>query len=269
MIRKVESHMLRKIILVISVLLLMILLFAPLISCEQIISMETEQPDPTETNAKEQTLQETEEPITTSESEETTAEETEEIIATPTLAPTATPGQITELISDVSYSLGVGDINILGLSVEDWINLIISLLIVLIGGIFGGAILYFLLRQLAKSTPTSFDDDFLKEIRPQIVWSMWLLVLQFGTIRLIFLRAEIKQWLGILYFIGFMLVLFFILWKLIDFSEKWYTNKVAPETDDARIEKFLPLVKNKLPKQGKKSLKKSTESRFWLYRETI
>ena len=43
----------------------------------------------------------------------------------PTLAPTAIPGPLTELVDDVARSTGADRFHLLGVNLEDWINLIV------------------------------------------------------------------------------------------------------------------------------------------------
>ncbi|MBK5108794.1 MAG: hypothetical protein JJE12_11725, partial [Anaerolineales bacterium] len=70
----------------------------------------------------------------------------EEIVITPTPEKTATPSPIQRSISDFASSTGLNQQVFLGLTGEDWINLGISLLIVLIGTILITRIVHALLR---------------------------------------------------------------------------------------------------------------------------
>ena len=61
-----------------------------------------------------------------------TAGESEEILVIPTLAPTATPGVIYEVVNQVVDATNLYQTRFLSLSVADWINLGISLAVVIL-----------------------------------------------------------------------------------------------------------------------------------------
>jgi hypothetical protein len=90
-----------------------------------------------------------------------TAQEEEQIIITPTPAPTATPGQIDMLISDFAERTGADSIYIFGLSVEDWVNLFISLGLVLLGIYIVSRITIYFLKKAADQAPTPWAGEFL------------------------------------------------------------------------------------------------------------
>jgi hypothetical protein len=144
-------------------------------------------------------------PIPAAEGQETDVTATpeagkEKLVVTPTLAPTATPDTIAGLVSEIASATGIGRWHFLGLSGEDWINLAASALLVLLGIAFGGRVVYYLLRQLAKITATPYDEQYVTTIETQIKWFVGVLALQFATGRLEILSPESKQWLDQLYF---------------------------------------------------------------------
>ena len=177
------------------IFILGILMFAVLVSgCDSIIVSET--PEPTAT------VSATLEPTGDSEADQSNSSADTAVIAegqllsTPTLAPTATPGIISQVVSGVTEIAGLEQTYFLGLSTEDWINLAISLGIVILGFTLIGRIVYFLLCQIVKRTSYKQDDKFLKRIRTDVLRFIGIMSLQFATIRLVFIEAEVKAWPG-------------------------------------------------------------------------
>jgi small-conductance mechanosensitive channel len=187
----------------------------------------------------------TPEPIATSASEtdggDAAAEATEEpIITTPTPIPTPTPGPVTELVSEFAQSTGLARTTVLGLSVEDWINLGISVLILLVGYVVGTWLLNRILWRLVKRTPTEFDDAFLKRVEPEIGWFVVVISLQFASLRLEFLGAGLKDFLHSLYFALYLIIGLLVFWKLIDATTEWYVARLAEQPEEA--ERLNPVI---------------------------
>jgi hypothetical protein len=84
--------------------------------------------------------------------------EDEELVATPTLAPTATPDLIAEAVSDIAATTGIDRHFFLGLSGEDWVNLGFSALVVFLGVVVAGRVVYYLLKRLTQVTATPHDE---------------------------------------------------------------------------------------------------------------
>ena len=70
--------------------------------------------------------------------EEATGEEAAEnivgVVASRTPQPTATPGPVDQVVSDVADTTGLNQVAIFGLTGEDWVNLAISILIIILVG---------------------------------------------------------------------------------------------------------------------------------------
>lgn len=197
----------------------------------------------TATNTLTPTATYTPEPTATStDQEEAGGEGEEQLVITPTPAPTATPGPINELVSSIAEATGAAEKYFLGLSLEDWINLAISVLIIFIGGYFGGRLVFWILQRLIKRTQTEYDDEFLQLIKSQVLWFVGVVTAQFATTRLIFLSVEIKEWLDRFYFVLYVWIILNVLWKLVDFSIKWYDEKVAPENKTGKADVLIPVV---------------------------
>ena len=193
------------------------------------------------------TLSSTETPtLAATQAETTTEPEGENIVNTPTPAPTATPGVISELVKDVVRASGMQSTSFLKLSVEDWLNLAISLLIIFVSFLLLGHLLYLGLEKLARRTPSKFDNLFLKAISAQLRWFVSLLGLDYATTRLLFLPPTLKQLLHQIYFAGFVLLIVLILWKLVNILEVWYREKAEEQGDRERRETTLLLLQRVL-----------------------
>jgi len=148
----------------------------------------------------------------------------EQVIRTPTPEPTVTPGPLVDLIDEITSTTGKGRI-LLGLSGEDWLNLIISILIAVAGIYILTSLLFLVLRKLVNRTATPFDDRLLAEIGGQVRAFLVVAVVQFSTDRLPFVAVNLKQFLSHIYFILYTFIIGRILWKLLDISLVLYAEK--------------------------------------------
>ena len=121
----------------------------------------------------------------------------EQVISTPTLAPTATPGELENVVEDLSQESGLDRVIILGLNGQDLLNILISVIIV-VAGSFAGWLLVNLVLWLAQNTPPKIDDQILAITQRPIKWLLTFFLLQYATARLDFLSPELKQWLDLI-----------------------------------------------------------------------
>lgn len=138
-----------------------------------------------------------------------------EVAPSRTPEPTATPDALTEGLVAVLNETGLPNQTLLGLSTVDWLNLGISLLLVLLGYLLGVWLIRRLLPRLAQRTATTVDDRLLSTAGAQILGLILIVTTGFALRRLVFLPAGLKRLLadGL-----FLLGLFFIaaiLWRLI------------------------------------------------------
>jgi small-conductance mechanosensitive channel len=168
----------------------------------------------------------------------------EQLLVTPTLAPTATPGVVDEFISNIAEQTGADRTYLLGLSLEDWANLVISVLIILLGIFIVNKFLQYILHKAASRSGNPWVEAFVEVIRPQIGWFVIVLFAQFATTRLLFLSPEVKQWLGQFYYVCYVAIITVIVWKLVDVIEKWYEQGVSAQKESQLpSEAILPLTK--------------------------
>lgn len=121
-------------------------------------------------------------------------------LPTRTPEPTATPDVISEIISTVVEETGLSERTLLWVRYSDWIDLTISLVVILIGYLVGTWVIRQLLPRLASQTPTNLDTRLLDTSGNQMRWLIVLLALNYATQRLSFVQINVKTFLGDLYF---------------------------------------------------------------------
>jgi small-conductance mechanosensitive channel len=165
----------------------------------------------------------------------------EQVLLTPTLAPTATPSQLDFVVKDITQSVGIEGLTIFGLDGEELVNLLVSILIVVVGSLFG-VFLVNGVRWLAKRTPPEFDDRLVKSVDTQVKWLIALILVQFATSRLAFLTPELKQWLNLIYFSLYVIAIASVVWKLVDYGLAGLLIKTASPQNRNLLVTFAPLM---------------------------
>lgn len=186
--------------------------------------------------------------------------ETPEIDLTPT--PTRTPspsaeeeedlssqqlftidGPITQFVSDLASRYGWDQIFFLGLSVEDWINLALSILIFFLMYLLGRWLINRVLGQALKRTRIEKDEEFLEVIKPQINWLMLTIALQLSLARLGFLSEGLRILLNQAFFIAYLTIITVILWKLIGFATEVLLHRERSQEDIQRLTPIYMVAK--------------------------
>ena len=161
------------------------------------------------------------------------------IPVTRTPVPTATPDLIAEGVEAVAQATGLAGESFLGLQVEDWINLLISVAIVAIGYLLGTWLILSILRRLVRRTETDFDDRFLEAVGSDVRWLVPILALGFATQRLVFLSAELKAFLADAYFLLGLVVVVRMALNLIGMADQEAIRRAAQE---GREDELAPLI---------------------------
>jgi small-conductance mechanosensitive channel len=163
----------------------------------------------------------------------------EGIVQTRTPVPSATPGPIASGVEDLATEIGLTRAEFLGLRATDYINLGISLLFVLAAYLLGTWLAFKTLPYVVRRTQTQFDDAFLKQAGPGLRWLIVLFVLQFATVRLVFIRPGLKILLLDIYFVLILILAFRILWRAIDLADRWYTARAV---ERGRGDELAPVI---------------------------
>jgi len=164
-----------------------------------------------------------------------------QLIRTPTLAPTVTPGVVTNFVEKVAENIGVDEFTFIGLSGEDWLNLFFSFVIFLILLLLLSRVIILILKDIVRRSPTKYDDLLLNKVHSQITWLLGVIGLQYGTLRLIFLEPQIKQWLNQIYSSLYVIIFSIMVWKLMDVGIEWYKNEVETKHDEHQKDTILLL----------------------------
>jgi small-conductance mechanosensitive channel len=156
-------------------------------------------------------------------------------VANRTPEPTATPGRVERRIDQFVQDTGLEGRSFLGLPLVDWIDLGISVLIIVIGYWVGIPLLARLLSWFVKRTNLKFDDSFLAHILPDLKMLIILFFMRFAVLRLNFLSDEFRTFLDDVFFILGLLVITVIAVRLINFGTRWYENELLSDEDRSRM----------------------------------
>jgi MscS family membrane protein len=166
----------------------------------------------------------------------------DEIVVTRTPAATATPGPIEEGIEQLAVATGLSMTEFLGLSGTDWINLGISMLLVLLGYLIGTWLIRRALPRVVQRSDSRFDDRLLQDTGPRLRWLVVLLVMRFSTTRLGFLSAELKSILADIYFVLGVGIGLLIVWNLIDLADGWYRDRAVAAGREDQLDPLITLL---------------------------
>jgi len=168
-------------------------------------------------------------------------EDSGQMLVAPTLAPTATPGAIYSVVQQAVEATNMEEAEFIGLSAADWINLIISVFLVVITLTLIARVIFLILRRIARRTATPYDEIYLESIKPYLRWLFGTVVLYIATTRLQFLSPQVKQWLGQIYYILIVALIVILLWKLVDIFTVWFQEKVKDQGERDGKEAVLTL----------------------------
>jgi len=151
-------------------------------------------------------------------------------------------GPVTQWVSDFTASNGWDQIYFLGLSVEDWINLALSILFFLLTYIFGKWLIYRGLKEILKRTSIESDEEFLEAIRPQINWLVLTIALQLSLARLNFLSSGLRVLLNQAFFIVYLTIIAIFLWKVVGVGTEAFLRRDRTEEDIQRLRPIYMVV---------------------------
>lgn len=151
-----------------------------------------------------------------------------EFLTDRTPQPTATLGPLMQTIETYAARRGFLSTKFLGIRLVDWINLLISALIVLGGYLLGTWLIKRVLPNLVKRTTTEFDDAILEKAGSVVRWLVTVIIFRFAIIeRLTFLGDRFSQTLSDIFYILILSLIIWILWKVTDLSADWYSEKLV------------------------------------------
>ena len=190
------------------------------------------------TTVEDEATSSTDETVSATESDQSETQ----IIVTPTLAPTPTPGPVDNLVTNLVEDSAIADLSFFGLTSEDWIDLAISLLVVLLGYVAAGWLVGVGLRWLVNRSGIEIADVFLSKFGNQLRWLMVIFLAAFATSRLDFLSESAIRLFSALYFTIFLWSVVYIIWTLIDYAIQFYEAQIKSKHGDTGYESMLPLI---------------------------
>ncbi len=168
----------------------------------------------------------------------------EDAIGTATPAPTATPAAIDEAVNNIAVSSGIDQIEFLGLTGEDWTNLAISILMVILGSILSRLFVHYGLSIVRKQIKTSLWDEFISTtVATASKWLLLIFIIEYATDRLTFIDVQTKTLLSNIYFSITIFILAYIAWNLTNFLEYLYREKVKETNENGPIDPILTVLK--------------------------
>ncbi|MFN2215912.1 MAG: mechanosensitive ion channel family protein [Anaerolineales bacterium] len=151
-----------------------------------------------------------------------------ELITDRTPQPTATPGPAMQAIEAYAARWGFLYTRFLGIRLVDWIDILLSALIVLVGYLLGTWLIKRVLPRIVKRTATELDDAILEKVGRELRWLITVIILRFAlTERLTFIGERFSQILSDIFFTLTLSLFVWILWKIIEIAADSYANKQA------------------------------------------
>lgn len=160
-------------------------------------------------------------------------------VASRTPIPTPTLSPVEQKIDQFANSSGIAGDSFLGLPVTDWINIAISLLIVLAGYILGGKVLMHVLRWLVKRTGMTLDDKLLGVIGQDLKWLVVILFARFAVMRLSFITGGLRTLLDDIFFVLLLGMGTILTLRLINFGVNSYLQSLTDATGEARTDAVM------------------------------
>src|SRR5690606_17104015 len=137
---------------------------------------------------------------------------------------------------------GLANRTVMGVSYGNWLNLGLSLVIVLIGYLLSVLLVRRLLPSLARRTATNLADRLLVAAGNLFDGLAIVLMLKFAANRLVFLPAGLKSWLNDAFFLVGLFLLVAILWRLIGLAVAWIEGRAVRKGYEKEANSLLKWV---------------------------
>jgi small-conductance mechanosensitive channel len=162
-----------------------------------------------------------------------------------TPVPTPTPDVIADRVEEITAAAGMTGEVFLGLSAEDWFNILISLLIAIIGyalALLGVRLFFSVVNRAVRRTKSEFDDAFVEAIGQEIKWLVMVFVLRYALLRLSFWSDQLRTLIGDAFFVLGLGIVVLMALKVISFAAQWYRDHLDPDVDETRLEPLILLL---------------------------
>lgn len=135
---------------------------------------------------------------------------------------------------------------VLGLSMDQWTAIGISLLIIIGTAVVGRWLVRMILqrglRSLVGRTRTGLDDALLGALWLPVYGALLLIAMRIGIDGLDFLPASWGDEIDEVYFLFYFLLAFSAAWRLATRMTAWYSEEIAPRTDTELDEQMMPFL---------------------------
>ena len=166
----------------------------------------------------------------------------EEVFIEPTPMRTATPSPLDESVTEFAESVGIGDVIFLGLTGVDWINIMISVLIVVLGYAIGSLVVRLLIRRFSSRAPPPYDKRIHKRLGPPLRQLVAIYFLRIATVRLEFVGFGLKTALTDLYFVLALVLGIEFFLRAIDLVREYQLDQIEDEDRRAEVAPMLLLL---------------------------
>jgi MscS family membrane protein len=134
----------------------------------------------------------------------------------------------------------------LGLTIDQWMELGVSLLIVLVTVVVGRWLVRLVLQRgmlrLTDRTRTRLDNALLDVLWAPIYGILIVLAIRIGIDRLNYISESWGDKIGEVFFIFYFLIGFSAVWRLVSRLAHWYSEEVAPKTETELDEQMIPFL---------------------------
>ncbi len=158
------------------------------------------------------------------------ADEVTSAVKARTPVPTPTPGIVEEKVDDIADDLGLTGTQFIGLSVRDWIDVILSILIVLIGYFVIVKLIAQLLTWFFRHTGVQLSKTPIQALSRELQWLVLLILTRYAILRLDFFSDNVRTIVDDLFFVLITLLAAVIALRFIDLLVDNYSAEL--ETDE-------------------------------------
>ena len=134
--------------------------------------------------------------------------------------------------------------NILELTTEQWVDVIISLIIIAAAAVLGSWLVRLLMKQLLsrlfKRTQTTLDDVVLKIVQTPVYLLLVALAAELAFDRLDFLPVSWAEPVDTIFYVAYFMIGYVVIWRLAASLFEWYAREVAPKTETQLDEQLIP-----------------------------
>ena len=159
-----------------------------------------------------------------------------------TPVPTSAPDVIASRVEEITAAAGLTGETFLGLSAEDWINIVISVLIALVGYLLALLVVkvfFAVVKRGVRHTSSEFDDAFVEAIGQEFEWLVMVVVLHYALLRLDFWSDRLRTLIDDTFFVLGLGVIVLMALKVVNFAAQWYRDHLDPDVDKTRLEPLI------------------------------